>query len=247
MPHFIQADWSAPRHVHAYTSLRTEGCSHAAYESFNLAQHVGDVSDDVEKNRDLLQKTLHLPVQPYWLQQTHSTLVVCADDSRVVLPNADASFARQAKRVCAVLSADCLPLLLCDRQGSVVAAVHAGWKGLLNGVIENTLAAMRVPADQLWVWLGPAISQSAYPVGEEMRDQFIAAHAEAIHGFKRGETGQWHADLYALARQRLQCQGVLPTAISGGTYCTYTDTVRFYSARRDSIQTGRMVSLIWFE
>lgn len=238
---FIQPQWPAPSHIKAYTTLRSGGFSESPFDQFNLAEHVGDHTTHVQANRELLKKQLKLPNDPIWIQQVHGTQVVQA------LPEnkeqeADAVFSHEANQVCAILTADCLPILICNQKGTQVAAIHAGWRGLVNGVIESTLTAMQAKNENLLVWLGPAISPANFEVGNEVREQFIDKHAEAIHAFIPSPNQRWLADLYALARLRLLKQGV--TAIYGGGFCTYADSKRFYSYRRDG-KTGRMASLIW--
>lgn len=238
----LEPQWPAPPCIKAYTTLRVGGVSQPPFDQFNLAEHVGDQLSDVQLNRDLLKKQLNLPTEPIWLQQIHSTTVVKA------LPEnrnstADASFTDQINQACVVLTADCLPLLICHRKGTHIAAIHAGWRGLLNGIIEATLQSLPCHPEELMVWLGPAISAPRYEVGDEMRNLFLQQHPEAEYAFILSDTQRWHADLYALARLRLLKQGI--TAIYGGNLCTYSDPSRFYSYRRDSGKTGRMATIIW--
>jgi YfiH family protein len=209
----------------------------------NPADHVGDDPDAVQANRVRLGEALQLPASPVWLQQVHGTRVV--DAASITGPvEADGAFAGQPGVVCAVLTADCLPVLLCDRHGNRVAVVHAGWRGLAAGVVEQAVAAMQVPGDSVLAWLGPAIGARAYVVGDEVRDAFVGHAARARDAFRPAASGGWHADLYRLARQRLATCGV--EAVFGGGFCTFTDDRRFYSYRRDGV-TGRMASLIWLE
>lgn len=233
---YIRPVWPAPKNVRAFTTTRASG---------NLADHVNDDPAIVAKNRARLVQELQLPNEPIWLQQTHSACTVVAD-SAVNKANADASYTTKPNIVCTVLTADCLPLLMCDRQGSCVAAVHAGWKGLAAGVVESAINALPVAANQLLVWLGPGIGANVYEVGSDVRDAFMQYMPEAALAFTPYKSNKWLADMYLLARQRLQKLGVLPEAIFGGDYCTYSDSERFYSYRRDG-QTGRMANLIWLE
>jgi len=239
----LQPEWPAPKNIKAYTTLRTGGVSIAPYQAFNLADHVGDNARLVEQNRQLLKNTLALPSDPIWLTQTHSTLVLPA------LPEnqqkeADASYTHQANQVCVVLTADCLPIFLCHRNGTHVAAIHAGWRGLVNGVIEATLMAMNLPNQELLAWLGPAIGPKAFEVGPEVREQFMQKYPAADVAFVPSPNHQrWLCDLYALAKLTLQKQGI--TDIFGGDYCTYSEPEKFYSYRRDGKESGRMASLIW--
>lgn len=237
---FITPDWPAPANVHALTTTRCGGVSVPPYDTLNLGDHVGDEAAAVAENRRRLLDALSLPAEPRWLSQVHGT---CATDALAVSPGceADASYTDQSGVVCAVLTADCLPLLLCDREGHHVAAVHAGWRGLLNGVIERTIEVMGATSPLL-VWLGPAIGPKAFEVGDEVRQSFIEVDAGAARAFASSADGRWLADIYALAEMRLKAAGV--TAVYGGDHCTYSEPERFYSYRRDG-QTGRMASLIW--
>lgn len=240
--HCITPDWPAPPNVMALQTTRQGGLSAAPYDSMNLGEHVGDEPLTVARNRVLLNHLL--PCEPVWLEQAHGILVANADDASC-LPQADACIARHRESVCVVMTADCLPVLLCDAQGSVVGAAHAGWKGMVAGVIESTVQAMNVPPQNLMVWLGPAISQDAFEVGEEVRAAFVAAQPQAASAFKTGQSGgKWLADIYALARIRLNALGI--TQIYGGNYCTYRESEKFYSYRRDGT-TGRMGTFIWLE
>jgi len=232
-------DWRLPPTVRALQTTRLGGCSPAPYASLNLGDHVGDAPLNVVRNR----QRLALPCEPCWLKQVHGVAVVEAEGA-AGLPEADASLTRRAGVVCAVMTADCLPVLLCDRQGTVVAAAHAGWRGLCDGILERTVVAMRVPPDELQVWLGPAIGPSAFEVGAEVRAAFVARQAEAAAAFIQTAPDKFHADLWQLARLRLQAQGV--TDIGGGGVCTFSDAQHYFSYRRDGV-TGRMASLIWLQ
>ena len=242
MSDFIIPDWPAPKNVRALVTTRQGGVSVGSYASFNLADHVGDDPQAVAANRKLLrQRVPELPVDPLWLKQVHGVACV-AEESSVAGVEADASWSHTAGKVCAVLTADCLPLLLCDDSGSVVSAVHAGWQGLAKGVIEAAVKTLPAPPQTLLAWLGPAIGPNAFEVGAEVRDQFFLHDHEAAKAFKTISNGKWLGDIYLLARQRLNALGV--TRIYGGGECTVTDTQRFYSFRCDKL-TGRMASLIW--
>ncbi len=238
---WITPDWPAPVSIRAGTTTRHGGVSLPPYATLNLGEHVGDLPEMVTENRRRLHQSQRLPNEPVWLSQVHGVAVVDAATVHGV-SDADASFTTHANVICAVLTADCLPLLFCHRQGSVVAAAHAGWRGLLDGVIETTVLRMKVAPDDLLVWLGPAIGPAAFEVGDEVRDGFIVHDGAASSAFIPSSNGRWLADIYQLARQRLDKLGV--TAIYGGDDCTYTDAERFYSYRRDGV-TGRMASLIW--
>lgn len=239
----LEPVWPAPAGVRACTTLRSGGVSATPFTSLNLATHVGDEIDHVSENRCRLHAALQLPRAPSWLTQVHGTKVV---DAANIPPEAeaDAAFTHERDVVCAVLTADCLPVLLCDLDGSAVGIAHAGWRGLLNGVIENTVHAMRRPGVRLLAWLGPAIGPEVFEVGGEVRDYFIASDPAAAAAFRPSPAGRWLADIYQLARLRLRHVGV--TAVYGGDRCTVTDPTLFYSFRRDGV-TGRMASLIWLK
>jgi YfiH family protein len=236
---WITPDWPAPAGVRAVSTLRVGGVSAGPFASLNLGDHVGDGPSRVAENRHRLRAALALPADPLWLNQVHGIEVVRADspDTR----EADAAWTAARGVVCAVMTADCLPILLCDRQGTRVAAVHAGWRGLANGVVEAAVSVLDAP-DPL-AWLGPAIGPEAFEVGEEVRQVFIERLGDSSDAF-RPANGKWRADLYTLARRVLHRAGV--TAVHGGGYCTHSDPARFFSYRRDG-QTGRMASLIWLE
>ncbi len=237
---WIAPDWPAPATVRALVTTRSGGVSAGPYAGLNLGTHVGDDPALVECNRLLLNA--HLPSEPTWLEQVHGTAVADADTA-MPCAQADASVARRPRTVCAVLTADCLPVLLCDAAGSVVAAAHAGWRGLAAGVLENTVAAMGGEPGALMAWLGPAIGPQAFEVGSEVREIFVAADGSSAEAFAPGATeGKWLADLYLLARHRLLAAGV--SEVYGGGWCTQADATRFYSFRRDGV-TGRFASLIW--
>ena len=238
---WIIPEWPAPHCVKALITTRTGGFSQGRYAGFNLGDHVGDEALAVRQNREFLCK--YLPAEPKWLKQVHGTEVANADTLHALV-EADASFARKANTLCAILSADCLPLLLCDANGSVVAAAHCGWRGLAAGVIEKTVSAMRTAPDTLLAYLGPAIGPKAYEVGADVHEAFLRGDAGAQQAFAAHAPGKWLADLYLLARQRLNRLGV--KIIHGGNFCTYTEANRFFSHRRDG-NTGRMASLIWLE
>jgi len=237
---WIAPDWPAPANVYAASTLRSGGVSSAEYTSLNLADHVADDRAAVNENRMRLQQALALPASPKWLTQVHGVECINAASSAIGA-EADASFTTQAGIVSAVLTADCLPVLLCDKQGTTVAAVHAGWRGLAAGVIESTIAAMGEPL-QLMAWLGPAIGAQQFEVGDEVRAAFIARDAAAVDAFAPVRAGHWLADLYQLARIVMEKQGL--SEIYGGEWCTVSRPDDFYSYRRDGV-TGRMATLIW--
>jgi hypothetical protein len=241
MLNLIKPDWPAPENVHAYTTTRQGGYSEAPYDSFNIGDHSGDDPENVETNRQLLAEALDLPTPPVWLNQVHGNKIICIDTPPLSLI-ADGSFARTPKKVCVVMTADCLPLLITNHTGTIVAALHAGWRGLARGIIEEGFKILQRFDQDLLVWLGPAICQQAFEVGPEVREEFINADSEAANAFIPSPSGRWLADIYELARIRLRKLGI--TAIYGGDFCTYTDSKRFFSYRRDG-KTGRMANLIW--
>lgn len=236
---WIPADWPAPEGVIAGTTTRHGGVSSGYYRSFNLGDHVGDAEECVTENRRRLVDACGLPGEPLWINQVHGCTVAVAGE--VVPAEADAAIARQADEVVAVLTADCLPVLLCAYDGSELAAVHGGWRGLAGGVLASTLATMTTPPTRLMAWLGPAISQAAFEVGGEVREAFVGAEPDTASCFVANEQGRWQADLYAIARKQLGRAGV--QAVFGGGYCTFTDSGRFFSYRRDG-QCGRMASFV---
>ena len=237
---WIVPGWPAPANVKALSTTRAGGLGVAPFDSLNLGTHVGDDPATVAANRARLRALL--PAEPCWLNQVHGTAVVDLATYGGV-PDADAAVSRQPGAVCVVMTADCLPVLLCDRAGTVVGAAHAGWRGLQGGVIEATVRAMDVPAGELMAWLGPAIGPEAFEVGDEVRAAFVADDSAAAAAFRpAGPAGKWLADLYLLARQRLAALGV--AGVYGGDACTFTEAARFFSYRRDG-RTGRMASLVW--
>ena len=293
---WIEAEWPAPPWVRALTTTRLGGVSQGVYAALNLGDHVGDDPDRVAVNRERLRRMLNLPAEPYWLRQVHGCEVSAVPSAILTQPcEADAAIAWGPDQVCAVLTADCLPVLLTDRAGTRVAAVHAGWRGLAAGVIEAAVARLGVRPTALLAWLGPAIGPGAFEVGAEVREAFLAQDQAAAVAFsprvptpftgwepdsgqakglmmeRKGvreepltpehrpvnarraaiphpavgfEPGKWQTDLYHLARLRLARLGV--SAVWGGGLCTYQDSRRFYSYRRDGV-TGRMASLIWID
>jgi YfiH family protein len=237
-------DWPAPESVKSLQTTRFPGLSAAPYNSLNLGNHVGDLPLVVERNRMLLQPLF--PSEPVWLTQVHGTTVIDAGRASCS-PQADACFTSHVGAVCVVMTADCLPILLCNVQGSIVGAVHAGWRGLCDGVIESTVSAMNVPPQTLLAWLGPAIGPLAFEVGDEVRSAFLDAQPEAAAAFSLISNSQpikWYADIYQLARLRLYRLGV--SHIYGGGLCTYSSPAQFFSFRRDGV-TGRMGTFIWME
>ncbi|WP_432454284.1 MULTISPECIES: peptidoglycan editing factor PgeF [unclassified Agarivorans] len=236
-------EWPCPPNVRAIFSDRLGGVSQAPFDSFNLGDHVGDARRAVQQNRVAFQA--EMPDQVCWLKQIHSTQVVDASLSGSQMAEADASVSDQPGAVCVVMTADCLPILLCDKQGRVVAAVHAGWRGLANGIIENTIAKMKVAPKQVMAWMGPAIGPSAFEVGEEVKQAFVDSHSEAYLAFTpSNKANKYFADIFMLAEQRLTQAGL--TAVYSERCCTYRSAQQFYSYRREGL-TGRMAAAIWLE
>jgi len=258
-PAWLQPDWPAPASVRALSTTRAGGVSRGVYGrdggepgGLNLGTHVGDDPAHVAENRARL--AAQLPAMPLWLEQVHGCAVATVDHLAkpgAAAPRADASVAVAPGEVCAIMTADCLPVLLCDAEGTVVGAAHAGWRGLCSGVIEATLSRMqaaRGKSSSRWLaWLGPAIGPGSFEVGAEVRDAFLAQarageHAAVDAAFRPGAEGKYMADIYSLARTRLARGGC--TDVYGGDACTVSDPQRFYSYRRDGV-TGRMASLVW--
>ena len=241
----IRPDWPVPEAVQVFTSTRKNGYSKGSYASLNLAQHVEDDCSTVERNRDRLIEDFNLPSQPVWLQQTHSNIVIVADDylNASTTPEADASWTSNSGIVCAVLTADCLPVFFTNKQGDRVAVMHAGWRGALNGIITSSFLATGIAAEDCLVWLGPAISAENFEVGADVYEAFISKNPENTIAFRQIDDQHWLCDIYQLARIELQQLGI--HSIYGGEFCTYSDEDHFYSFRRDGAQTGRMASLIW--
>jgi polyphenol oxidase len=237
--------WELPGGVHAAFTTRAGGVSAAPWDSLNLGAHVGDDPAAVAANRAQLRALLALPVEPSWLEQVHGTAVADLDGPARAKPvTADAAIASTPGRICTIMVADCLPVLFASRDGSRIAAAHAGWRGLAAGVLEHTVAALGLPGAQLTAWLGPAISRAHFEVGDEVREAFVAADAGAEVCFAANARGRWHADLIGLARRRLAALGI--ASIAGGEWCTFADRARFFSHRRDG-RGGRMAALIWRE
>lgn len=237
---WIKPDWPLPSGVHAALTLRTGGVSAGGYASLNPANHVNDEPGHVEANRKIIRDMLKLPSEPVWLQQVHGVDVVKADQVNNPI-SADASYTDQPGIVCAVMTADCLPLLFCGDGGRVIAAAHAGWRGLQAGIIDQTVKHMACKTVE--VWLGPAIGPDRFEVGEEVRSAFVSDNPLAVSAFRCIKQDKWLADIFALARMNLAELGI--QKIFGGKLCTVENPRQFYSYRRDGMATGRMASLIW--
>ncbi len=241
-PEYIVPVWPMPKNISCITTTRNFGYSKGSYKSLNLGMHVGDDERDVEKNRQLIKRGLQLPNEPIWLNQVHGSKVIYPSDSYDKTISADAAYTNKFGVVCAVLTADCLPVLFCDRSGEFIAAVHAGWRGLVSGVLENTLNILPANNADTMCWLGPAIGPNRFEVGSEVAEKFIEKLAMHENSFQAQESSKYLVDIYQIAKNILITRGVKD--IYGGEFCTYTQEDKFYSYRREG-QTGRMATLIW--
>ncbi len=245
---WIEPGWPAPTHVRSASTLRLGGVSGGRYAGLNLGAHVGDHPAAVLENRRRLRRALKLPTEPFWLNQVHGVAVARPAWRTGRPPTADVCVYNAAvggqPGVCAVLTADCLPVLFCDRAGTRIAAAHAGWRGLAAGVLARAVEALGVPGDQLLAWIGPAIGPAAFEVGDDVVQAFTSAHPESKSAFVPNPRGRWQADLPALARQELKRLGV--GDVHGGSRCTASEPDSLFSYRRDG-QTGRMATLIWLD
>lgn len=241
MSKLIVPHWPLPEGVAACSSTRIGGVSQPPYDSLNLGAHCGDDLDDVEENRRLFYAAAALPSKPVWLEQVHGKDVLKLTGEPYLSKRADASYSSTPGTVCAVMTADCLPVLFCNKAGTEVAAAHAGWRGLCEGVLEETVACFKDVSENIIAWLGPAIGPEAFEVGPEVREAFMAKDIQAESAF-RSSGEKYIADIYTLARQRLSAVGI--NHIYGGDRCTYSEAGDFFSYRRDRT-TGRMASFIW--
>lgn len=237
--HIIKADWPAPSNVVAFTTTRQGGFSQAPFDSFNLAQHVDDLTSVVARNRQLLVSQFNLPSEPVWLDQVHSTKVLEIGSSVTALQPADGLITASPKVVCAVMTADCMPLFLSDQAGTKVAVVHAGWRGMADGIIEHAVGLFNQPSEQILAWAGPTIGPKYFEIGPEVKEQLMGPKEAYTASSNKGKL---LADLYLLAGQRLAGLGVHNYTHAG--YCSYADQQLFYSYRR-SKDTGRMASIIY--
>ena len=240
---FLEATWPAPKNIIAGTTLRQFGYSQGSFGALNLGDHVGDNIDNVKRNRQLLNDAMNLPSAPCWLKQTHSAKVI-AEPSNDIAIYADASITRKVEKICVVLTADCLPILITSKSGDIVSAIHAGWRGLADGIVENTINTMHSSPEELLVWLGPAISQLAFEVGNDVREIFLGLDINNNVFFKSNERSRWQADLYGIVKLKLNLLGV--REIYGGDECTFSDERRLYSYRKNN-KCGRMASIIYMQ
>ncbi len=235
-------DWPAPRNIHAYTTTRHGGVSQAPFNTMNLGLNTEDSNENIEQNRKQLIQQFNLPSEPFWLHQVHGTRSV--DIGTCPSATADAAYTCKKHTVCAILTADCLPILVCNTQGTHVAAIHGGWRGLADGIVEKTLKQLNLPPEETLVWLGPGISKKYYIVGDDVKKIFENFDDQAKAAFSFHSPAKWFCDLFLIARQRLHNCHV--NQVVGGDICTYQDTNNLFSYRRET-PTGRMVSLIWIE
>lgn len=240
--HYIIPNCPLPNSVRAYSTTRIKGHSKTPFHAFNLSFNVGDHDEAVKKNRQQLMDELEMPESPVWLKQVHGNHVITLNDN-ISEPCADASFTMRSNKICVVTTADCLPILLWNQEGTEVAAIHAGWRGLLTDVIGATIQAMTSSPDTLIAWLGPAIGPNVFELNEEIRVDFLNSNPQNIDCFEVRNENKIFANIYKMASHNLNRYGV--KNIYGGNYCTYTQNDLFYSFRRDSRVTGRMASLIW--
>ncbi|MGC1182274.1 peptidoglycan editing factor PgeF [Legionella sp.] len=237
---FNLANWPAPKNITALSTTRLEGYSKAPFHSNNLGLNIGDDDTHVKQNRQLLMEGLQLPGEPQWLRQTHSTH--CVHVEKDLNREADAAITHSSKYPLVILTADCLPITLCNIQGNEIAAIHAGWRGLVNGIVENTLAKMRSKPSDLLAWIGPAICQKCYEVGDEVYQIFTHKYTFSKHAFKPNHC-KWLANLPKIAEMVLNSQGI--NAVYQSELCTFESESELYSYRKTS-QTGRIGTLIWF-
>jgi len=240
---YITPNWPAPPNVKACCTTRLNGCSKNPYASFNLGSHVEDVPGDVEKNRIKLHKQLNLPSSCLWLEQVHDNKVITCDDWYSDV-SADGCYCSQPKQICTIMSADCLPLLFCNKAGTEIMALHGGWRSLAAGIIAQGIKHFQSKPADILVWLGPAISSKHFEVGHEVREQFLKFNNKLADCFKPSPNERWLMDIYNAARLLLKSSGI--TEVYGGEHCTYAEEELFFSWRRDG-QTGRMASLIYIE
>ena len=238
----IRPEWPAHTRVNALVTTRVGGVSKGTFAGLNLGINTGDDCNNIQENRRLLTQHASLPQAPNWLRQVHGNRVVDLVEPTPYLEEADAAVTQTPGVVCAVLTADCLPVFFCDGSGTEVAVAHGGWRGLLGGILENAISAFQTAPEDLMAWLGPAISQDNFEVGDDVRQQFLTKDPESTGCFRENKRGRWQADLYGLARRSLVRSGV--SRISGGAFCTYANESAFFSYRREP-QCGRMASLIW--
>ncbi|MGB1800376.1 MAG: peptidoglycan editing factor PgeF [Gammaproteobacteria bacterium] len=239
---WIEADWPTPKHIRAGTTLRTGGHSQQPYDELNLALHVNDNPEDVKKNRSTLIENLHLQSEPVWLNQIHSSKIICINNAPENL-EADASYTTEKNKVCSVMTADCVPVLFCNQEGTKVAAVHAGWRGICGGIVENSIKTL-ASAESLLAWIGPCISANHYEVGKEVYESCTNHSTLLEKAFEQRDENHWSCDLVKIINILLKNCGV--GSIYECNLCTYEKPDLFFSYRRDG-DTGRTASMIWME
>ncbi|MBV52613.1 MAG: hypothetical protein CL816_00945 [Coxiellaceae bacterium] len=237
-------DWPIPDNVRAVTTHRGTRLPGNAYSSFNLGLHVNDTGEYVTKHRQALTQSLHIPNEPHWLDQIHGTKIITLNSAQKN-PKADGSTTQDYQQACVILTADCLPILMTNIDGTQVAAIHAGWRGLLLGIVDRAIEQFHCPANELLVWLGPCIGPLNFEINATIRQQFIQTHSAWDESFHQNDIGSWFAHLQRLAETRLQELGV--EHIHKDTRCTFEHRDTFYSYRRDGQYTGRMAHAIWLE
>ena len=239
---YITANWPAPKNIFCITTTRVGGVSKNEYSSLNLGGHVKDEESNVDKNRNLLLEELKLPNSPIWLEQIHGSAILSLGTKTPSDNTADAAYTNEVGVVCAVLTADCLPVVFCDQKGKHIAVAHGGWRGLVSGVLENTLQKFPIAHKEIMCWLGPAIGPNKFEVSKELVEEFIEKDTKHYNAFQNQQNGKYLANIYQIAKNILTKKGV--TKVYGGEYCTYSESDKFYSYRRDG-ETGRMATLIW--
>ena len=245
-PVAIDINWPVPENIRVISTTRLGGVSQSPFDSFNLGLHTADKPKDVLKNRATLVDFFNLPAEPVWLNQVHGKTVLALEKTQNLteeILTADASWTRHIDKVCAVMTADCLPVFITDTAGSVVGVAHGGWKSLLAGVVTQTIKAMGLAAQDTHIYLGPAIGAGAFVVGDEVFELFRSKDDAYTSAFSASQNNGWHCDIYKLARIELALFGI--ENVHGGNLCTFDDASRFYSYRRDGENTGRMAHLIW--
>lgn len=242
----LKASWNAPHNVKTIITTRLGGVSNTPYDSLNLGTHVGDDIKHVIENRNTIIK--NLPANPYWLNQTHSNNIICVDglENDNSCLDYDASFTTQKNKVCVVMSADCIPILLTDTQARFAAAIHAGWRGVENNIIRNSIISSNIKVNEIIAYIGPSICQKHFEVGAEVLEQFTKQYMENKQFFIPNSNNKFNCDLAAIAKLQMLKIGILPNNIHLSNLCTYCEKELFYSYRRDGI-TGRIASLIWLE
>lgn len=242
--------WSVNERIQALSTTRNGGVSQSPWNTFNLATHVNDDLNDVLQNRSILKQSYNLPKEPTWLTQTHSNNIIrLTADNLQQLFNADAAYTTEKNIICCVMTADCLPILLCNEQATWVAAIHAGWKGIANGIIRKLVSLYKNEiggeVSDLHVWVGPAISEKVYEVGADVKEAFVQQDSALKKAFKETHNNKYLLNSVKAARLQLMLCGINEKSISSPSFCTYQEHERFFSYRRDGVNSGRMASMVW--